>query len=51
MATSQHEGHANQLDLLIRAGNVSLFAHDLDPGAKVNARCVFLTSTAALGSA
>lgn len=22
MATSQHEGHANQLDLLIRAGNV-----------------------------
>ncbi|CAF89314.1 unnamed protein product, partial [Tetraodon nigroviridis] len=24
MATSQHEGHANQLDLLIRAGNVSL---------------------------
>lgn len=23
MATSQHEGHANQLDLLIRAGNGS----------------------------
>lgn len=41
MATSQHEGHANQLDLLIRAGNVSLWAHDLDTGAKVNARDMF----------
>lgn len=38
MATSQHEGHANQLDLLIRAGNVSLQVHDLDTGAKVKAR-------------
>lgn len=51
MATSQHEGHANQLDLLIRAGNVSLCTYNLDPGAKVKALVVFLTSTAALQSA
>lgn len=47
MATSQHEGHANQLDLLIRAGNVHFCTQSLDPGAKVNARLVFLTSTTA----
>lgn len=41
MATSQHEGHANQLDLLIRAGNVSICFHIADPGANVNAGRVF----------
>lgn len=48
MATSQHEGHANQLDLLIRAGNVYLSTHNFDPGANFNVRVVFLTSSAAL---
>lgn len=47
MATSQHEGHANQLDLLIRAGNVFLCTYNLDPRANANARVVLLTSTAA----
>lgn len=51
MATSQHEGHANQLDLLIRAGNVFLYVHDLDLGAKVKARVVDLTSSVTLRSA
>lgn len=51
MATSQHEGHANQLDLLIRAGNVTLCSHNPDKGASVNARLVFITSAAAPQSA
>lgn len=41
MATSLHEGPANQLDLLIRAGNVSVFNSNLDPGAKLTARLCF----------
>lgn len=51
MATSQHEGHANQLDLLIRAGNVSLCTCNFDPGADSNTGGVFLISTAAPQSA
>lgn len=51
MATSQHEGHANQLDLLIRAGNVSFRTHHLDPGASSDARAVFCSSPAAPRSA
>lgn len=46
MATSQHEGHANQLDLLIRAGNVPLL--NLEPGnLRYDAPLLFLASTAA----
>lgn len=51
MATSQHEGHANQLDLLIRAGNLILYVYDFEPEAEVNARAAFFTSTAVLRSA
>lgn len=41
MATSQHEGHANQLDLLIRAGNTILDVCDFGPEAGARARgCV-----------
>lgn len=51
MATSQHEGHANQLDLLIRAGNVPSPTHGLELRARANVRGLFLTSTAAPRSA
>lgn len=46
MATSQHGGHANQLDLLIRAGNVTLYSCSRGMGANFNERLVFLTLAA-----
>lgn len=42
MATSQHEGHANQLDLLIRAGNIILYVCDFEAEAGASARAVFV---------
>lgn len=42
MATSQHEGHANQLDLLIRAGNTILDVCDFEAEAGANARAAFV---------
>ena len=47
MATSQHEGHANQLDLLIRAGNVTLCCPHRDAGAAADARLAFVSRAAA----
>lgn len=44
MATLRHEGHANQLDLLIRAGNVSLVYSRRPPGSS------FLSAGCGLGS-
>lgn len=48
MATSQHEGHANQLDLLIRAGNVIFRTRGFDLSC---ARLLFLSASAAPPSA
>lgn len=42
MATSQHEGHANQLDLLIRAGNTIFDVCDFEPEAGAYARASFV---------
>lgn len=42
MATSQREGHANQLDLLIRAGNKIIDVYDFKPKARANARAAFV---------
>jgi hypothetical protein len=45
MATSLHEGPANQLDLLIRAGN-GIYFRTRSTGDRLLTRCVFILATA-----